>query len=519
MAQRYVIGLDCGTLSARGVLIDAASGAIIKSAVAAYAHGVMDERLPGGTPLPRGWALQDAADYTAAIASILKEIAEGCDVAGIGLGFTASSPMPVSETGVPLSERYPDEPHAYVKLWKHGAAQGFADRINAKGGAFLDNYGGKLSAEWLLPKAWQMAEEAPHLWTAAARFIESGDWLVSQLTGQEVRSLGFAAYKAQYTEQSGYPDIVPGLAAKLSAPRPIGSAAGQLSADWRARTGIRGEAIVSVAVIDSHLILPAVGATSSGCLAAALGTSAVYLYLADQFRPLPKGIEGVAFDGSVPGLWCYEAGQAGFGDTLQWFVDLAPRAADTAENFRLYNEEAAKLTPGASRLVALDWWNGNRVPHADSRLSGMLLGLTRRATGPEIYRALIESLCFGARSVASLYLQGGFPVSRIIMGSGLARNNPLLMQIMSDVLGRDIEVPAIDHASAVGAAIHGAYAGGVVKSFTEGSERFGARDFTVYRPDAKAHAAYDKLYATYAALATSADVRSVMHELSGTNMP
>lgn len=515
MSARYVIGLDCGTLSARGVLIDVATGAVVKSAVAAYAHGVMDQRLSGGTALRRGWALQDASDYVAAIASILTEIGNGREVAGIGLGFTASSPMPVAEDGTPLSVRHPHEPHAYVKLWKHGAAQPYADRINAKGGAFLANYGGRLSAEWLLPKAWQMAEEAPALWAETARFTEAGDWLVSQLTGHEARSLGFAAYKAQYTEQSGYPDAVPGLAGKLAPPRSIGSSAGGLSAAWRGKTGIRGEAVVSVAVIDSHLILPAVGATSSGTLAAALGTSAVYLYLADQFRPLPRGIEGVAFDGSVPGLWCYEAGQAGFGDTLQWFVELAPRSPDTAENFRLYNDEAARLQPGESQLVALDWWNGNRVPHADSRLSGLLMGLTRRTTAAQIYRALIESLCFGARSVAELYVNGGFPVERVIMGSGLARNNALLMQIMADVLGREIAVPVIEHASAVGAAIHGAYAGGVVSDFTEGTERFGAREFIAYRPDATAHAAYDRLHAAYAALSASADVRGAMQGLAG----
>ena len=422
--------------------------------------------------------------------------------------------MPMAADGAPLSVRFPAEPHAYVKLWKHGAAQGFADRINAGGGACLDNFGGRLSAEWLLPKAWQMAEEAPELWSETARFIEAGDWLVSQLTGHESRSLGFAAYKAQYTEQSGYPNMVPGLAGKLSPPLPIGSAAGPLSASWRARTGIRGEAVVSVAVIDSHLILPAVGATASGTLAAALGTSAVYLYLAGQFRPLPKGIEGVASDGSVPKLWCYEAGQAGFGDTLQWFVDLAPKSHDNAENFRLYNQEAGVLPPGGSGLVALDWWNGNRVPHADSRLTGLLLGLTRRTTAAGIYRALVESLCFGARSVADLYDKGGFPIERVIMGSGLARNNPFLMQVMADVLGRVIEVPVIEHASAVGAAIHGAYAGGVVMSFTEGTERFGARDFTTYRPDAEAHAAYDKLYTAYARLSASSDVRGTMYGLA-----
>jgi L-ribulokinase len=514
MAQRFIIGLDYGTESARGVLIDVATGTIVKSATMAYPHGVMAEALPSGVALGRNWALQDARDYTQVAEHILKSIGDGMEVEGIGLGFTASSPLPALEDGTPLSARQPDEPHAYVKLWKHGAAQGWADRINARRGAFLANFGGKVSGEWLLAKAWQMAEEAADLWAGTAKFIEGGDWLVWQLTGHEARSLGLAAYKAQYIAERGYPQIFEGLGTRLAAPLAIGSSAGPLSDDWRRRTGIRGRAEVAVAAIDSHLILPAVGATASGTLAAALGTSAVYLALSDDFKPLPNGIEGVAKDGSVRGLWCYEAGQAGFGDTLQWFVNLAPRSSDTAGNFRLYNEEAARLPPGGRQLVALDWWTGNRVPHADSRLSGLLMGLTRQTTAADIYRALMESICFGGRSIIDLYAAGGLPIERIVMGSGLASNNPLLVQIMADVLGRRIEVPLIDHASAVGAAIHGAVAAGTVASYSEGSERFGAREFRIHEPDSAASKAYEQLYGVYRSLAGEAAITSSMHTLN-----
>ncbi len=513
--RSFVIGLDYGTESARGVLVDTETGAIVASHTEAYPHGVMSARLPGGVELPRGWALQDADDYTFAAERILSAIGRDRNVAGIGLGFTASSPLPATADGEPLSVRHRHEPHAYVKLWKHAAAQPWADRINAAGGAFLDNFGDKLSGEWLLPKAWQLAEEAEGLWAETARFIEAGDWLVWQLTGHEARSLGLAAYKAQYSAAYGYPEgIVPGLASRLSTPLPVGSPVGGLSARWRERTGIRGEAIVGVAVIDSHLILPAVGATGTGTLAAALGTSAVYLCLSDKGLPLPKGIEGTAFDGSVAGLWCYEAGQAGFGDTLAWFVNLAPKATDTAENFRLFNAEAACLAPGETRLLALDWWNGNRVPLADSMLSGALIGLTRQTTAAQIYRALMESLCFGARSIIDLFAGGGFPLDRIVMASGLARNNPLLVQIMADVLDRTIHVPQIDHATAVGAAIHGAVASGIVSSYAEGAARFGAKSFGIYRPDDKASRIYAALYEEYRALAGDTALRGAMHALN-----
>ena len=515
MAETFIIGLDYGSESARGVLIDTASGQQIASHTHAYRHGIMTQKLPAGVALSRGWALQNAADYLEAAAEILSRLGGGREIEGIGLGFTASSPMPTTAEGVPLSELFPDDPHAYVKLWKHAAAQKYADAINAKGGSYLENFGGKVSGEWLLAKAVQLAEEAPSLWDVASRFIESGDWLVWQLSGVESRSLGFAAYKAQYSEIDGYPkDIVDGLDRRLSTPHAVGTSAGRLTDDWRMRTGIRGKAAIAVSVIDSHVVLPAVGAVDTGCLVGALGTSAAYLLLGERFHPLPKGIEGVAYNGSMRDLWCYESGQASFGDTLAWYVKNFPRAATADESFKLYNAEASELAPGENRLVALDWWNGNRVPLADSRLSGIVMGLSMDTTAVGIYRGLMESLCFGARSIVDLFEVGDIKVERILMTSGLAQNNPLLIQIMSDVMNRPIDVPEIANPTAVGAAIHGAVAGGVVASYEEGAARFGAKTYRSFAPDEGNVAIYETLYQIYHQMSQSAHARASMHILS-----
>jgi L-ribulokinase len=295
MSETFVIGLDFGSESARGTLIEASTGRQAAYHVHAYRHGIMTEALPGGRRLPAGFALQAAADYLEAAKIILTAIGAARNVAGIGVDFTASSPMPALADGRAMSEVTPDDPHAYVKLWKHAAAQPYAEAINA-GGSYLANFGGKVSGEWLLAKAAQIAAEAPDVWRRCDKFIEAGDWLVWRLTGREARSLDFAAYKAQYESHAGYPDgIAPGLAEKLSEPEPVGSAAGPLSNEWRERTGVRGEAVVAVAVIDSHVVLPAVGAYGPGVLVGALGTSAAYLLLDDQDRPMPPAIEGRAY--------------------------------------------------------------------------------------------------------------------------------------------------------------------------------------------------------------------------------
>lgn len=515
MAETFIIGLDYGSESARGVLVDTRTGQQVASHTHAYRYGIMTQTLPGGAPLSRGWALQNADDYLEAASEILSRLGGGKEIEGIGLGFTASSPMPATADGVPLSRLFPDDPHAYVKLWKHGAAQKYADVINARGGSYLQNFGGKVSGEWLLAKAVQIATEAPQTWEATDRFIESGDWLVWQLSGNQRRSLGFAAYKAQYSRESGYPkDVLDGLQERLGEPSPVGTSAGGLTDGWRARTGIRGKAAIAVSVIDSHVVLPAVGAVETGCLVGALGTSAAYLLLSEQFHPLPPGIEGVAYDGSMRDLWCYESGQASFGDMLAWFVKNFPRAATADESFRLYNTDAAAMAPGQNRLVALDWWNGNRVPLADSRLSGIIMGLSMDTTSVGIYRALMESLCFGARSIVDLFSAGNIEVKRILMTSGLAQNNPLLIQIMSDVINRPIDVPEIANPTAVGAAIHGAVAGGVVASYDEGAARFGAKSYRRFTPDASSVVVYETLYQLYREMSQSVRARASMHTLS-----
>lgn len=512
--DHHLIGLDYGTESARGVLVDVRSGRVEASHTHPYRHGVMSAALPCGTRLPPFWALQDAADYLEAAEAILGAIGRGRNVCGIGLGFTASTPLPAKADGTPLSSFHPDQLHAYAKLWKHGAAQPWADRITGEGGAFLDDFGGKLSANSLIAKAAEMADSAPALWVEADRFIEAADWLVWRLTGQETRSAALATYKANYRPGIGYPGhLVPGLAAKLAEPQAIGTSVGSLSAAWRQRTGIRGTALLAVPVIDSHMVVPGAGAVEAGTLVGALGTSAVFLLLDDTARPLPAGIEGVGRDGVLPGFWCHEAGQAGFGDTLGWFVRSFPHGGSVEESFAHYNEAARALKPGESGIVALDWWNGNRVPFGDTLLAGLFVGMTMRTSAAHLYRALLESLCFGARSIIDHLAAGNVPIRRIVLTSGVSLSNPFLMQLMADVLQREVHVPQMEHLTAVGGAIHAAVAAGVTANYAEAARRYGATNTLTYQPAPEASHAYDALYRTYRDLGSNPANRDAMHVL------
>jgi L-ribulokinase len=514
----HVIGLDFGTESVRAVLLDEETGVAAATAVEKYEHGVMTQALPGGQVLDREWALQHAPDYVAAMRSVLERVGSGRHVASIGVACTASTPLPSCADGTPLSVLLPRVPHAYVKLWKHHAAQPQADRINALGGSMLERYGGKTSSEWSLAKAMQLAEEAPDVWARTERWIEAGDWIVWQLVGRELRSGCFAGYKAHYQPETGYPDdVLPGYLPRVAVagpPSPIGTVAGDLAADWHARTGILGPTRVAVAVIDAHAIVPALGVTRPGTFVGTLGTSACYLLLSEE--PLPvRGISGVVRDGAVPGLWCYEAGQPAFGDALAWYARAYPCAATPEASIEVYAAASASLPADADTLVALDWWNGCRCPHADTTLSGLIVGMDLATSPVEVFRALENSLCLGARSIRDNFTASGVGASRVVIGSGVAERMPTLVQRMADVLAEEVRVPHLPHATAVGAAIHGAVAAGVCASFADAAGRFGAREFSTFAPQPGAAQRLGELYQVYRALASSSDVHAAMHALAG----
>jgi len=503
MAQRFVIGLDYGTGSARGVLVDADTGALAAREVAPYRHGVLDETGPDGRPLPLDWAVQVPDDWLEAAEATLGRLAgavpAGGAVVGLGLDATACTPLPTLADGTPLARRHPDRPHALAKLWKHHAAQPQADRQEAIGGRYLERTGGRTSCEWLPAKAAELAEHAPDLWAVAARFLDCGDWIVWQLTGREARSACQAGYKAHWVDgrfPAELDRLVPELAKRLAEPRPVGSAAGPMTADWIARTGLPGRPAVAVATIDAHAAVPAVGVTAPGVLVGALGTSACYLLMAEAFAPVP-GMAGAVPDGIVPGLWGYETGQAAFGDVLDWFVRrfCEGEAAETA--FARLNAEAATLAPGESGLLALDWLNGARTPFVDPELSGLVLGLTLQTRPVEIWRALLESLCFGARRVVETLTGAGLPVDRVVLTSGLAERNPLLLRLFCDIVGRPVAVPEVPEATARGAAIHGAVAAGVYPDFAAAARALGPAAARTLEPDPAATAVYDRLYAIY----------------------
>ncbi len=424
--SKYAIGIDFGTESARALLVDLAQGRELADAVYQYADGVIDERLPGsGVRLEPDWALQNPDDYVRAVKDTVPRVlrqagVSGEDVVGVGIDFTACTMLPTKRDGTPLCAlpEFRDRPHAWVKLWKHHAAQPEADRVNEvareRGETWLSRYGGKISSEWFFPKALQILNEAPDIYDAADRLIEAADWTIWQLTGVETRNSCTAGYKAIWSKREGFPsaDYFAALHPRMRGIvdekmsrtiLPLGARAGGLTAEMAAATGLREGTAVAVANVDAHVTVPAARVTEPGTMVAIMGTSTCHMVLGREER-------------IVPGMCGYEAGQSCVGDHFAWFVENGVPAEYAKEAERrglnlhqLLEEKAARLRPGESGLVALDWWNGNRSVLVDVDLTGLLLGATLATRPEEIYRALIEATAYGTRVIIEAFEANGVP--------------------------------------------------------------------------------------------------------------
>ena len=529
---KYTIGIDYGTLSGRAVLVEVGSGREIASAMLEYPHAVMDTQLPCGKKLGHDWALQHPQDYVDVLAHTIPQVlresgVSPADVIGIGTDFTACTVLPVKDDGTPLCflPEFAENPHAYIKLWKHHAAQDKANQLNeiaaARGEKWLQNYGGKVSSEWLFPKLWQVLDEAPEVYAAMDHFVEAADWVVWQLTGVQTRNSCCAGYKALYNKKTGYPSkdffraLDPRLEnvieEKMSCPvTPLGQKAGGLTAAMAKKLGLEEGTAVSISNVDAHVCVPAVGIDAPGQMLAIMGTSTCHIVMGTEERQAP-GMCGVVEDGVIPGYAGYEAGQSCVGDHFAWFVDnccpAAYREAAKEKGLGIHQyltELAAGQKVGEHGLLALDWWNGNRSVLVDVDLTGMMLGMNLQTKPEDMYRALIEATAYGTRMIIENFRESGVAVDAFYASGGISQKNAMLMQIYADVLNMEIKIAGAEQGPALGSAIFAAVAAGSEKGgyddvFAAAREMGQVKDL-VYRPIAENARVYDRLFAEYRVL-------------------
>ena len=525
MSAKYAIGLDYGTNSVRALVVNVANGAEVASAVWTYAHGTQGVILSRDPNLAR----QHPADYVkGAEITIKKVLAEAGknvggfhpgQIVGIGVDTTGSTPLPVDANGQPLAfnKRFANHPAAMAWLWKDHTGVAEAVEITGLAGKIRPRYlakcGGTYSSEWFWSKILHCLRTSPKVFTAARSWIELADYVPAVLTDTESPAkltvgICAAGHKAMYNENwGGYPDreFLSQLHPKLGGlrdhlcprVRAIDSAVGGLTAEWSRKTGLPAGIPVAVGAFDAHL--GAVGSgVAPGVLVKIIGTSTCDITVWPDTKNLADvpGLCGIVNGSVLPGYFGLEAGQSGVGDIFNWFVNYIQPGGRAGTHEKL-TKGAARLQPGESGLLALDWNNGNRTILVDQRLTGLLAGQTLYTTPAEIYRALIEATAFGALTIINRFEEYGVKVGQVVNCGGIAEKNPLVMQIYADVTGRPMKVSRSAQTCALGAAIAGAVVAGAHRNYAAAQKAMTGLKPRVFRPDPKAHAVYKQLYTLY----------------------
>jgi len=532
--KRSALGLDFGTNSVRALLVDVTDGGELATATHDYETGRDGIILDPANP---DMARQNPADYVRGTEAVVKAVLskakrtdrsfDPAQIIGIGVDTTGSTPLPVDNTGTPLSfqKRFKKNPNAQAWLWKDHSSYAEAAMITERAAGehpeYLAKCGGTYSSEWFFSKIFHCLRVDPEVFDAASSWVECSDFIPGLLTGVTdplvmKRSRCAAGHKAMFSDAwGGLPaeDFLARLHPKLGRLRrrlyektyTSDNVAGKLTPQWARRTGLPAGLPVAVGAFDAHL-----GAVGSGVrpgrLIKIIGTSTCDIAVWPNSRPLADipGLCGIV-DGSVlPGYFGLEAGQSAVGDIFNWFVSYIRPAGAAKGSHRTLTAKAAELRPGESGLLALDWNNGNRTVLVDQRLTGLLLGQSLQTTPAEIYRTLIEATAFGALTIINRFEEYGVKVTEIINCGGIADKNSLLMQIYADVTGREMKVARSGQTCALGSAIAGAVVAGKVKG---GYDSFGVAQTAMcgikprsFRPNREAHRIYKELYKLYAQL-------------------
>jgi L-ribulokinase len=544
MPAKYTVGLDYGTNSVRALIVNVANGAEVAAAVWTYAHGTQGVILSRDPNLAR----QHPADYLQgaeitikqALATAKKSVRgfKAEQVVGIGVDTTGSTPLPVDANGQPLAfqKKFANHPAAMAWLWKDhtGVAEAAEITVLAKKmrPQYLTKCGGIYSSEWFFSKILKCFRVAPEVFNAAHSWIELSDFVPAALTDtlspdRFIAGICAAGHKAMYNESwGGYPDkaFLSKLHPKLGALRDrlptrvlaVDSAVGNLTADWAKLTGLPAGIPVTVGAFDAHT--GAIGAgVKPGTLVKIIGTSTCDISVRVNTAKLADipGVCGIVDGSVVPGCFGIEAGQSAVGDIFNWLVNYIQPGAPSTSSASSANlpssragarrsathEElsaaAAKLQPGESGLLALDWNNGNRTILVDQQLTGLLVGQTLYTTPAEIYRALIEATAYGALTIINRYEEYGCKISEVVNCGGIAEKSALVMQIYADITGRPMKISRSAQTCALGSAIAAAVVAGAHKDFATAQKKMTGLKPTVYKPNPKAHAIYKELYALY----------------------
>lgn len=538
----YAIGLDFGSDSVRAIIANTQNGEEVASSVFYYPRWKQGLYCK---PTENQFR-QHPLDFIEGIESTIKDCVRqvSADVAahvvGISVDSTGSTPILVDEKGTPLSmlPGFEENPNAMFILWKDHTSIKEAEEINTKNATYSKDYlkyvGGIYSSEWFWAKLLHVLREDETVRAKSHSIVENCDWVPFILSGGQSmadlkRGVCSAGHKGLWsTEWNGFPPndyfthidpLLDGYAATLQNPiLAADKGVGTISKEWAEKLGLPETIVIGIGAFDCHM--GAVGGQIEPYyLSKVIGTSTcdIMVVPTDECKDIVvKGICGQVDGSVIPGMIGMEAGQSAFGDAYAWFAKmiswpLDQLIADNKDNatlVELLEKKKASLIPDLTKVAeqiavteqtesAIDWFNGRRTPDADQNLKGVLAGLNLGTDAPRIFRAIVESTAFGARSIVERFIEEGVPVKGIIGMGGIAQKSPFVMQMMANVINMPIKVHKSLQTCALGAAMFAATAAGVFEKIEDAMEAMGQGFIKTYEPEADKVSLFEKRYQQY----------------------
>ncbi|MBV5282987.1 MAG: ribulokinase [Paludibacter sp.] len=542
--MKYVIGLDYGSDSCRAVVVNAATGEEMASAVKYYPRWMEGKYC---VPTANQYR-QHPLDYIEGLEYTVKTALSKCPagtaekVVGIAFDTTGSTPVFTDKNGTPLSllPEFAENPNAMFVLWKDHTAIKEAQEINDLASKWDIDYtsyeGGIYSSEWFWAKALHVLRSDEKVRNAAYSIVEHCDWLPGLITDKTdpsiiCRSRCASGHKAMWLEKwGGLPseEFLTALDPLLAGYRqrlytdtcPSDKKVGTLTEEWAGRLGLTTNVAVAVGAFDCHM--GAVGAeVKPGALVRVIGTSTCDIMVASYEEMGHKLIPGICgqVDGSViPGMIGLEAGQSAFGDVYAWFKQvlawpieniLAKSTLIDAETKQKLIEEsldqiipalsieAAKVPVSESTILATDWMNGRRTPDTNQMVKGTITGLNLGSSAPLIFRALVEATAYGSKAIVDRFIENGIEIKEIIGIGGIALKSPFVMQTLADVLNMPIKVAKAEQACAFGTSMFAAVVAGVYDKVEDAQAAMGMGFASEYFPNKENVELYKELYKNY----------------------
>ena len=516
--MRYTIGIDFGTLSARAVVYNIENGKAVYDCHRSY--GAYDNQTQFKVSIKDKAVIADPDEYLNALYECIIDIlkfspAKSDEIKGLCIDATSLSLLSLDKSGNPLCchDKYKDNHHAYIKLWKSHSAKKEADIILdtalREKESFVKYYSSSISSEWALPKILEIVNDCPKLYDDTVYYMDLCEWLTFKVCGKITRSLSAQGlkffYTGQYPEKSFYLQLnrrLENLQQKFCGPiLKSGQIAGFVDKEFAAKTGLSTSTVVAAGLVDGNSAMVAAGAVEAEDALFTVGTSLVYSYISEHFKAI-DGVCGIVKDGIFDNLYAYEAGLCCVGDLFAWVVNnITP-----AEYFNNAKNESIPIHSYLTKLafnkqgndiLALDWFNGNRCPVCNDSLTGVVTGLTLNTKVEDIYRALIEATGFGLKRIYDNFILNGLKHKNIYVCGGISLKNRSIMQCYADILQKPLHVLTLDNLPALGSALMAAVAAGEYKDYIEASLSLKSRDFINYYPDVQKREYYRTKFGKY----------------------